>query len=153
MKKDIQKEIEEAAGRLANVVDIGSITPAKIRTKIDKKSMVRDDNPINKMYKVLTGLLVKQGVKDITKTELSISDVLVTEKTEKMIMKVSADFLRGFGYSKKMIERELAFATLNTPATLRNKKVEKLMKLKDNRVYVAKDALEAALKSKKTKSA
>jgi hypothetical protein len=52
-----------------------------------------------------------------------------------------------------MIERELAFATLNTPATLRNKKVEKLMKLKDNRVYVAKDALEAALKSKKTKSA
>jgi len=147
MKDNTQKEIQEAAGRLANVVDVGALTPSKLKVR----GYSAKTNPIGKMYEVLTSLLLKQGVKDIVNSKLSISDVLVTENTEKMINKEATLYLKSIGYNKKRIERELAFASLELPATLQNKKVEKLMKLKDNRIYIVKEALEAALKVKKSK--
>jgi hypothetical protein len=128
-----------------NLVDIGAITSAKIRTS----SKNRENNPLNKMYEVFIALLQKAGVKDLKESGITISEIIVTKGTEKLIQKEFANYMKAMGTPKRVINREVQMLALDMPGTLLSSKSEKALGLKDNRVYVVKEALESALNNKK----
>jgi hypothetical protein len=149
--KATAKVIAEKAGRFAELIEIGTIKAADIRTRATYRS---DANPIGKMYTVLTNLLKKKGVENYEGTDFSISDVVVTVETEQMIQDQCRQYLKNKykGFTKKYIDKQMAWVTLETPATLRlkagnnkeTKQLEKLMGLQRNRVYVVKKDFEKA---------
>jgi len=141
------KVIAEKAGRFANLIEIGKITAADVRVGARSQN-----NPINKMYEVLTNTLKKKGVTKFDGVELSISDIVVTVDTEQMIQDQCRKYLKAKyrGFNKKFIDKQMAYVTLETPATLalkaknETKQLEKLMGLKRNRIYVVKEEFEKA---------
>lgn len=144
---------------VGDLVEIGSLTATNIRVT----SRLSEDNPINRMYELLTKLIQEQGVKVVAGNDkISISDVYITNETEDLIVKECKTYLKKRGYTGKRLESQLAWVALETPATLGLKvnkklteetaKLEKLAGLKNGKIYARVNALKEAKKVKKTKS-
>jgi hypothetical protein len=145
-----KKEIKERAGRFSDLVEIGRMTANQIRVKGKRTSYAgTETNPVAKMYQVIAKLLNNQGVERVKGSSLSISDIVVTADTEAMIFEECRKWLKGKGYTKKRIDKEIAFAVLETPARVGRDisgepDLEKAMGLKYGRVYVVRRELKRA---------
>lgn len=111
----LSKLENETLQSIGDLVEIGSLTAAKIRVK----SKSSRNNPINRMYELFTKLIQDQGVKVVVGNDkISISDVFVTAKTEELVRTECKTYLKARGYKGKSLESQLSWVVMETPATL-----------------------------------
>jgi hypothetical protein len=128
-------------GEKKTLLEIGTLTPGSLRP-------TRKSSPLDKMFVRLTSLLEKQGVRDVPKSGLTISEIYTTEATEKLVLKECRRWLRKNHptATKRYLDKQTAWAVLDMPANLRSKREEKRAGMKDGKVYVVQSELSKALK-------